>query len=80
VDLFRERNDRVIEEHILKNFTMLFDSYEDLPMNLLVEPVVAVLSERIKTVRQEGGRVKRGQISSEELGFIIKISTHKRLS
>lgn len=80
VDLFRERNDRVIEEHLLKNFTMLFDTYEDLPMNLLVEPVVTVMADRIKTVRQEGGRVKRGQISSEELGFIIKISAHKRLS
>jgi len=40
-----------MEEFILRNFTQLFENQIDLPLNLIVEPVVAIFSERIKNER-----------------------------
>lgn len=77
----RGRKDRITEEFYLKNFADLFSRNSDIPVTSMVDPLTKVLAERLKGTRLKGGtQHKPGELSSEEINFLIKISQHSRLN
>jgi len=77
----RGKKDRVTEEFCLKNFLHFFNKYPDIPILLLVEPLINLFNDRIKGERKQGGsQHKPGNLSSEEINFINRICQHPKLN
>lgn len=53
VDILNSKRDRLTEEFVLKNFLSLFDQHQDLPLGLLVDPVIQVFSDRLRGQRNK---------------------------
>lgn len=71
--LKKQKLERLTEEAALSNYLKLFRDFHEIPLNVLVEPFVELL-----TVRLRGE--KRKQISSAELQFVYEVSSHPKLS
>jgi hypothetical protein len=49
------KKDRVTEEFVLRNLSELFEQRPDIPIAVLLEPLIEILSERLKGERLQGG-------------------------
>jgi hypothetical protein len=45
----------VAEEFMLRNFSILFESNQDIPVSVIIDPLAKIFAERIKGYRKQGG-------------------------
>ena len=70
------RNEKLTQELVLHNFTALFKSNADVPINVMVEHFVEVQNIKVKDSNQKKGN----QVTSSEIQFIFSIANHPKLS
>ena len=49
------KKERITHEFFMGNFLTLFESYPDIPVNLIVDPLVQVFNQKLQGQRVNGG-------------------------
>jgi hypothetical protein len=49
------RKDRITEEFVFRNLSDLFEQRPDIPINILLDPLIEILSDRLRGERTQGG-------------------------
>lgn len=59
------KKDKITQEFVLQNLIDLFQGRPDIPVNVLIEPVAEIFSERLKGEQAEStGKIKPGNLSN----------------
>ena len=51
----QRKKDRITEEFCLRNFSILFQNNQDIPVSVIVDPLNKIFAERLKGYRKQGG-------------------------
>ena len=49
------KKERVTEEFCLRNFLELIEKYPEIPLNVIVDPMLQIFGNRLKGERKHGG-------------------------